>query len=198
MAERAPEPTPPTSHQAPSRTAANVPPAHQRFRVGHGYDLHRLELIAPAGAGRPFILGGVLLEHPVGPVAHSDGDALYHAITDALLSAAGQPDIGQLFPDTDPRHDAQDSAIFLAAAVAKVRGLGWEIGNVDATVILERPKLSPRKEEMRANIARHLVLPMDAVNVKGKTHEKVDAVGEGRAVEVHCVVMLVGGGVPNG
>jgi 2-C-methyl-D-erythritol 2,4-cyclodiphosphate synthase len=173
------------------------PSIHQRLRVGHGYDLHRLEPIAPAGRGRPFVLGGVRLEHDQGPVAHSDGDALYHAITDALLSATGQPDIGQLFPDTDPRHDAQDSAVFLAAAVAKVQALGWEIGNIDATVILERPKLSPRKDEMRANIARLLGLPLDAVNLKGKTHEKVDAVGEGRAVEVHCVV-LMGRAGPNG
>ena len=180
-----PDQAPPAINQA-TRLAA-----HERFRVGHGYDLHRLEPIAPAGRGRPFILGGIRLEHDLGPVAHSDGDALYHAITDAILSAAGHPDIGQLFPDTDPRHEAQDSAVFLKAAAAKISSHGWQIANLDATVILERPKLSPRKQEMRANIAAHLGLPIDAVNVKGKTHEKVDAVGEGRAVEVHCVVLLV-------
>jgi 2-C-methyl-D-erythritol 2,4-cyclodiphosphate synthase len=179
------------SNPVPSRTNEFVP-AHQRFRVGHGYDLHRLEPVAPAGVGRPLVLGGVRLEHAMGPVAHSDGDALYHAITDAILSATGQPDIGQLFPDTDPRHDAQDSRVFLEEAVRRLVAMGWEIANLDATVILERPKLAAHKHEMRANIAGVLGLPLDAVNVKGKTHEKVDAVGEGRAVEVHCVVMLLG------
>ncbi|MBS0197838.1 MAG: 2-C-methyl-D-erythritol 2,4-cyclodiphosphate synthase [Planctomycetes bacterium] len=168
-------------------------PAHPKappFRVGHGYDLHRLEVQAPAGKGRPFILGGVILEHTHGPISHSDGDALYHAVTDALLAAISQPDIGQLFPDTDPRHESQDSSIFLAEAARRVAQAGWNIGNVDATVILERPKLSPHKQAMRANIARLIAAPLDSVNIKGKTHEKVDAVGEGRAVEVHVVTLL--------
>jgi 2-C-methyl-D-erythritol 2,4-cyclodiphosphate synthase len=136
------------------------------------------------------VLGGVRLEHDRGPVAHSDGDALYHAVTDALLGAIAEPDIGQLFPDTDPRHDAQDSEIFLAEAVRRVRAVGLQVVNLDATVILERPKLSPHKDAMRANIARVLGVEVSCVNVKGKTHEKVDAVGEGRAVEVHVVVLV--------
>ena len=150
--------------------------------VGHGYDLHRLEPIAPAGPGRPFVLGTVRLEHDRGPVAHSDGDALLHAITDALLGAIAGPDIGQLFPDDDPRHESADSRVFLAEAVRRVAGAGYRPVNLDATVILERPKLGPHKAEMRGAIARLLALPPDRVNLKGKTHEKVDAVGEGRAV----------------
>lgn len=163
-------------------------------RVGHGYDLHRLEPVdAAAGSnrgGRPLVLGGVWLEHDRGPVGHSDGDALYHAVTDALLGALAMPDIGQLFPDTDPRHDGRNSAEFLAEAVRRVRAAGWTPGNVDCTVVLERPKLGPHKERMRGNIAELLGVAPDCVNVKGKTHERVDAVGEGRAVEVHVVALL--------
>ena len=160
------------------------------FRIGHGYDLHRLEPLAPSGAGKPLVLGGVTLQHEAGVVAHSDGDALFHAITDAILGALALPDIGQLFPDTDPRHASQDSAVFLAAAGREAKSRGWSIVNIDATLILERPKIGPVKEQMRANIARVLMIGAGQVNVKGKTHEKVDAVGEGRAVEAHAVVML--------
>jgi len=161
-----------------------------QWRIGHGYDLHRLEPPPPAGRGRAMVLGGVRLEHHVGPVGHSDGDALYHAVTDALLGAIGEPDIGQLFPDTDPRHDGEDSAVYIEEAARRVRAAGYEVANVDCTVILERPKLSPVKDRLRANIAQRLGVSIDRVNVKGKTHEKVDAVGEGRAVEVHVVAML--------
>jgi 2-C-methyl-D-erythritol 2,4-cyclodiphosphate synthase len=161
------------------------------FRIGHGYDLHRLEPLAPDGEGRPFVLGSLRFDHDRGPVGHSDGDALLHAITDALLGALGLEDIGQLFPDTDPTWDGTDSRVFLAAALEKVRSAGYEIGNLDATVILERPKIGPRKAEMRATLAGLLELPVSRVNLKGKTHERVDAVGEGRAIEVHVVVLLV-------
>ncbi|MBL8746964.1 MAG: 2-C-methyl-D-erythritol 2,4-cyclodiphosphate synthase [Phycisphaerae bacterium] len=161
------------------------------FRIGHGYDLHRLEPFPPAGNGRPFVLGGLRLDHERGPVGHSDGDALYHAVTDAILGALALPDIGQLFPDTDPRHQGQDSADFVAEAARRASSAGWCISNLDATVILEKPRLSPVKDAMRDNIARLLGVPIDRVNIKGKTHEKVDAVGEGRAVEVHVVVLLI-------
>ncbi|MBX3384291.1 MAG: 2-C-methyl-D-erythritol 2,4-cyclodiphosphate synthase [Phycisphaeraceae bacterium] len=161
------------------------------LRIGHGYDVHRLEPCAPAGPGRPFVLGGVLLESATGPVSHSDGDALYHAVTDGLLGALSMPDIGQLFPDDDPRHESADSAVFLREAASRVASAGWQIANIDATVILERPKLSPRKEAMRENISRETGVPVARVNIKGKTHERVDAVGEGRAVEVHVAVLLV-------
>lgn len=165
-------------------------------RIGHGYDLHRLEpLGSPQAASaqpiRPLILGGLRLEHTHGPVAHSDGDALYHAVTDAILGALAEPDIGQLFPDTDPRYDARDSAVFLEEAARRAASRGYVIANLDATVILERPKLLAHKSAMIANIARVLSIEPSRVNVKGKTHERVDAVGEGRAVEVHCVVLLV-------
>jgi len=161
------------------------------MRIGHGFDLHRLEPLAPAGAGRPLVLGGVSIAHDRGPVAHSDGDALLHAVTDALLGALGEPDIGQLFPDTDPRHESQESSVFLGEAAARVRRAGYTLSNLDATVILERPKLSLHKEAMRMAIARMLGVGVERVNIKGKTHEHVDAVGEGRAVEVHCVCLLV-------
>ncbi len=160
------------------------------MRIGHGYDLHRLEPLAPDGAGRPFVLGGVHVPHDRGPVGHSDGDALLHAVTDAILGALGEPDIGQLFADTDPRWDGQDSALFLQEAVRRMRARGLAIGNLDATVICERPKIGPVKAAMRANLARLLGCPESAVNLKGKTHEKVDAVGEGRAIEVHVVALL--------
>lgn len=158
--------------------------------IGHGYDLHRLEALPPAGQGRPLVLGGERLVHDRGPVARSDGDALFHAVTDAILGALAQPDIGQLFPDDDPRHEAQDSAVFVAEAVRRAAGAGYRVVNLDATVILERPRLAPVKERMRSNLASLLGVPVERVNVKGKSHERVDAVGEGRAVEVHAVVLL--------
>lgn len=163
----------------------------ESFRIGHGYDLHRLEPLAPSGAGRPLIVGGVRLESGKGPVAHSDGDALLHAVTDALLAAAGLPDIGQLFPDNDPKLESQDSRVFLREAAARVRELGWTVANVDATVILEMPKVSPHKNEMRSCIAAALDVDASRIGIKGKTHERVDAVGESRAIEVHAVALLV-------
>jgi 2-C-methyl-D-erythritol 2,4-cyclodiphosphate synthase len=169
---------------------ASVHPASANLRIGHGYDLHRLEPLPPAGKGRQLVLGGVRLAHDRGPISHSDGDALYHAVTDAILGALGEPDIGQLFPDTDPRHESQDSRTFLAEALQRTAKAGLTVASLDATVILERPKLSPHKDLMRQNLSAILGIPVGVVNVKGKTHEKVDAVGEGRAVEVHCVVLL--------
>ncbi|MFO0826949.1 MAG: 2-C-methyl-D-erythritol 2,4-cyclodiphosphate synthase [Phycisphaerales bacterium] len=160
------------------------------FRVGHGYDLHRLEPQPPSGRGRPFILAGVKFDHPVGPVGHSDGDAVYHAVTDAILGALGLPDIGQLFPDDDPRWNGQDSRLFVVEAAARLRDAGWALSNMDITVICERPKLSPHKRSMIDNVADALGVPHEQINLKGKTHEKVDAVGEGRAVEVHVVALI--------
>lgn len=159
------------------------------FRVGHGYDLHRLE--EKGRGGRALVIGGVTLEHDRGPVAHSDGDVLYHAVVDAVLGAMAMPDIGQLFPDNAPENQGRDSADFMRAAHAKVAAMGYAVGNLDATVILERPRIGPVKDQIRANIARLLNTHIGCVNVKGKSHEKVDAVGEGRAVEAHVVVLLV-------
>jgi 2-C-methyl-D-erythritol 2,4-cyclodiphosphate synthase len=177
----------PESPANPAPTPQVPPPA---IRVGLGYDLHRLEPLAPDGPGRPLILGGIRLDHDWGPVAHSDGDALLHAITDAVLGACALPDIGELFPDTAGDNESRDSADFLLAALAAARDAGYAPSNLDATVVLERPKLKDRKREIRANLAHLLGLPLDRVNVKGKTHERVDAVGEGRAVEVHAAVLM--------
>lgn len=147
----------------------------------------------PDGQGvKPLVLGGIRIDHNRGPVAHSDGDALLHAITDAILGALALPDIGQLFPDTDPRHESEDSSEFLREAVRQATRHGYRVVNLDATVILERPRLSPHKEAIRERVAVILGVDRSTVNIKGKTHEKVDAVGEGRAVEVHVVVLLEG------
>ena len=160
------------------------------IRIGHGYDLHRLDAFAPAGAGRPLRLGGVEIPSDRGPVSHSDGDALLHAITDAILGALGAPDIGTLFPDSAAENAGRDSGEFLCEAVRRIAAAGYRLGNVDATVILERPKLSPHKTHLRARLAELLGVEPARVNIKGKTHEGVDAVGEGRAVEVHAVVVI--------
>ncbi|MBL8764164.1 MAG: 2-C-methyl-D-erythritol 2,4-cyclodiphosphate synthase [Phycisphaerae bacterium] len=173
---------------------ASDSPATAPFRVGLGYDLHRIEPLPPNGHGRPFVLGGVQISEPgatTGPVGHSDADVLLHAVTDAILGALGLPDIGQLFPDTDPRHAGADSRVFLELAAARTRAAGWAVANLDAVVILERPKISPFKERIRASVASMLGIGAAQVNVKGKTHERVDAVGEGRAVEAHVVALLV-------
>lgn len=168
------------------------------LRIGHGYDLHRLEPLPPHGKGRPFVLGGVHLGgatdprgREIGPVGHSDGDALYHAVTDALLGAIGLPDIGQLFPDSADENEGRDSSDFVAEAARRVAEAGFAVVNLDATVILERPRLGPLKQRLRDNIASLLGLDPSAVNVKGKSHEGVDAVGEGRAVEVHVCALLM-------
>ncbi len=161
------------------------------MRVGHGYDLHRLEPRPPAGAGRELIIGGEKLDFERGPVAHSDGDVLIHALVDALMGALGLPDIGQMFPDDAPENAGRDSADFLREAAARVDTAGFTIVNIDATVILEKPRIGPLKERMRRNIADLLGIEPGVVNVKGKSHEGVDAVGEGRAVEAHVVVMLI-------
>ena len=161
------------------------------FRIGHGYDLHRLEPLAPQGAGRPFVLGGIRFDHDRGPVAHSDGDVLMHAVTDAILGAIGEPDIGQLVPDNAPENDGRDSRAVLEEAARRMRAAGWDVGNMDMTVVCERPKMGPRKREVVENLAHILGVPARDLNLKGKTHERVDAVGEGRAIEAHVSVLLV-------
>jgi 2-C-methyl-D-erythritol 2,4-cyclodiphosphate synthase len=164
------------------------------FRIGHGYDLHRLEPFPtppPAGSRvRPLIVAGVVLESPVGPVAHSDGDVLYHAVVDALLGALAMPDIGQLFPDNAAENDGRNSEDFVREAIKRVFLERYRVVNLDATVILEKPRIGPHKDTMRLNLARLLNVHPSCINVKGKSHEKVDAVGEGRAIEAHVVVLL--------
>ncbi|MSR44439.1 MAG: 2-C-methyl-D-erythritol 2,4-cyclodiphosphate synthase [Phycisphaerales bacterium] len=160
------------------------------MRVGHGYDLHRLEALPPDGRGKPLILGGIHIPHHTGPVAHSDGDVLLHAMTDAILGALGLPDIGRLFPDTDAANKDANSVLFLCEALRLMRASAFEIGNVDCTVICETPKIGPLRDALVAQLAQLLECPIERINVKGKTHEKVDAVGEGRAIEVHVVALL--------
>lgn len=159
-------------------------------RIGHGYDLHRLEPRPPLGAGRDLVIGGVTIHHDRGPVAHSDGDVLLHALVDALMGAIGGPDIGQLFPDDAAENAGRNSADFVREALVRVHDAGFEIGNLDATIILERPRIGPFKDRMRTEIARLLGITTAQVNIKGKSHERVDAVGEGRAIEAHVVVLL--------
>lgn len=163
-------------------------PSH--VRIGHGYDLHRLEPIAPGGSGKPFTLGGVAIDHDRGPVAHSDGDVLFHAVTDALLGAIGAPDIGNLFPNTDPANKDANSEVFLAAATQRVAEAGFTLGNLDATIVCERPAVGPHRTEIIANLARVLGVDVDRVNIKAKTHEGCDAIGRGEAIEVHAVALL--------
>ena len=154
------------------------------IRVGEGWDVHQLV------AGRKLILGGVEVPHVTGLLGHSDADVLLHAITDALLGAAGQGDIGRHFPDTDARFHGADSAVLLAEAARRVRAAGWEIGNIDSTVIAQAPKLAPHIAAMCVRIAQTLGIAVDQVNVKAKTAEKLGPVGEGRAMEARAVALL--------
>ena len=154
------------------------------FRIGMGYDSHRFE------SGRRLVLGGVEFQGETGLKGHSDADALLHAVIDALLGAAGLDDIGARYPDTDPRWKDADSAALLADAARAVGEAGWSVVNIDATVICERPKLRPKVAEIRARIAGILGVEVDAVSVKGKTNEGMDAVGAGAGVACHAVALL--------
>lgn len=155
------------------------------IRIGVGWDNHRL---AP---GRALVLGGVRVPCEFGFDAHSDGDILLHAITDALLGALALGDIGMHFPDTDPRWKNCDSVVFVRHAASLVHQRGYRISNADATVILQRPKLGPLREEIRANLARLLELDPARVSVKFKTAEKVGPVGEGLSAEAQAAVVLI-------
>ena len=154
------------------------------LRVGEGWDTHRLV------AGRPLVLGGVTVPHSHGLLGHSDADALAHAITDALLGAAGLGDIGRLFPDTDPAYAGADSMVLLAQAALRVREAGWAIANVDSTIVAQAPKMAPHVPAMRQRLAQVLGLAPDAVNVKAKTAEGLGPVGEGLAIETRAVCLL--------
>ncbi|KAH6830028.1 isoprenoid F [Perilla frutescens var. hirtella] len=166
--------------QSGTATSAKLLP----FRVGHGFDLHRLE------PGYPLIIGGINIPHDRGCEAHSDGDVLLHCVVDAILGALGLPDIGQIFPDTDPKWKGAASSVFMEEAVRLMHEAGYELGNLDATLILQRPKLSPHKEAIRANLCKLLGADPSVVNLKAKTHEKVDSLGENRSIAAHTVVLL--------
>ncbi|MDO9005836.1 MAG: 2-C-methyl-D-erythritol 2,4-cyclodiphosphate synthase [Aquabacterium sp.] len=155
------------------------------IRVGEGWDTHALV------TGRPLILGGVTIEHTHGLLGHSDADALLHAITDAVLGAAGLGDIGRHFPDTDPAFKGADSIVLLEEAVRRVAQAGWVVGNVDSTIVAQAPKMAPHIPAMRERIAAALGVSVDAVNVKAKTAEKMGPVGEGRAIEARAVCLLL-------
>jgi 2-C-methyl-D-erythritol 2,4-cyclodiphosphate synthase len=157
---------------------------HCNHRIGFGNDVHRL---AP---GRNLILGGVAIPFEKGPVGHSDGDALAHAVCDALLGAAALGDIGRHFPDTDPQWHNVSSLLFLERTRELLDQAGYRIANVDSTISLERPKLAPHILSMRTKLAESLGIDADQISVKAKTGEAVDAVGEGAAIRVDAVVLL--------
>jgi 2-C-methyl-D-erythritol 2,4-cyclodiphosphate synthase len=159
----------------------NAPP----IRIGEGWDIH------PLASGRPLVLGGVRIPYGEGLLGHSDADALAHAITDAVLGAAGLGDIGGHFPDTDSAYAGADSMTLLAQAMARVRDAGWALGNLDATIIAQAPRLAPHIAAMRSRIAQALSVGVDAVNVKAKTAEKLGPVGEGRAIAARAVCLLM-------
>lgn len=155
------------------------------LRIGEGWDIHALT------EGRPLVLGGVTIAHAKGLLGHSDADALLHAITDAVLGAAGLGDIGRHFPDSDPAFKGADSARLLAEAVRRAREAGWRIGNVDATVVAQAPRLAPHIPAMVQSIARALGVAPEQVNVKAKTAERMGPVGRGQAIEARAVVLLL-------
>ena len=155
-----------------------------KVRIGEGWDTHALV------AERPLVLGGVTIPHSHGLDGHSDADALTHAITDALFGAAALGDIGRHFPDTDAAYAGADSMRLLAQAAARVRAAGYEIGNIDSTIVAQAPKLAPHIDAMRARLAAALGIAIEQVNVKAKTAEHMGPVGEGRAIEAHAVCLL--------
>lgn len=168
-------------------TTPNLPqlPPFPQFRIGEGWDTHALV------PGRPLIIGGVHIPHTVGLLGHSDADVLLHAITDALLGAAALGDIGSHFPDTDVRFKGADSSVLLAEVGRSVAAQGWRIGNIDATVIAQAPRLALHIKDMRSNIAQALGLEVGQVNVKAKTAEKMGPVGLGQSMEARAVVLLL-------
>jgi 2-C-methyl-D-erythritol 2,4-cyclodiphosphate synthase len=154
------------------------------LRIGEGWDVHALV------AGRPLVLGGVTIPHTHGLLGHSDADALLHAITDALLGGAGLGDIGRHFPDTDAQFKGADSHVLLVEAMRRVRDAGFDVVNVDSTIVAQAPKMAPHIPAMRERIAAALGIDVERVNVKAKTAEKMGPVGEGRAIEARAVCLL--------
>jgi 2-C-methyl-D-erythritol 2,4-cyclodiphosphate synthase len=153
-------------------------------RVGSGHDSHRL------AEGRPLILGGVAIPHTKGLVGHSDADAVLHAVTDALLGAAALGDIGDAYPDTDPKWKDADSRLFLAETLARLNRLGWKVVNIDVTIFAQEPKLGDAKGAIKTNLAHLLGVGAGCVNVKAKTGEKVGHIGRGEAIGCHAVVLI--------
>ncbi len=156
------------------------------FRIGHGYDVHRLV------EGRRLIIGGVDIAWERGLLGHSDADVLVHAVMDALLGAAALGDIGKLFPDTDSEYAGADSLKLLAEVMRRLRAAGFEVSNIDATVVAQRPKLAPHIDAMRENIARAAALAPSQVSVKATTEEKLGFTGEGLGIAAHAVALIYG------
>jgi 2-C-methyl-D-erythritol 4-phosphate cytidylyltransferase/2-C-methyl-D-erythritol 2,4-cyclodiphosphate synthase len=183
--------TTPEDLEAAEKLAAQAPPAGPG-RVGTGYDLHRL------ASGRPLMIGGIAVPADVGPVSHSDGDVVCHAIVDAILGGAALGDIGRHFPDSDPRWRDAAGLDLLARASALIAAAGFVVGNVDVTVILERPKIGEYVDKMCAAVAGALSIETNCVSIKGKTNEGVNAVGRGEAIAAQAVAFIVarGGGAP--
>ena len=154
------------------------------FRVGQGFDVHALV------EGRPLVLGGVRIPHSHGLKGHSDADALLHAVTDALLGAAGLGDIGRLFPDTDPAFEGADSRVLLREAYRRVQESGWSLVNLDATIHAQAPKIGPHAPQMVANLAHDLVVPADRINIKAKTNEGLGHLGRKEGIAANAVVLL--------
>ncbi|TWU64770.1 MULTISPECIES: 2-C-methyl-D-erythritol 2,4-cyclodiphosphate synthase [Crateriforma] len=154
------------------------------FRVGLGYDSHRL------GNGGPLRIGGMDIPAEVHAIGHSDADVLLHAITDALLGSVAAPDIGRLFPDNAAENRGRNSSDFVAEAMHRVRSAGYELVNIDAVILAERPKMAPHIDDLRQTIGRMLDLPTDGVGLKAKTGETVGVIGQGAAIAARCVVMI--------
>jgi len=163
--------------------------AEPALRIGHGWDIHRLASLEEAG--QSCVIGGVTVkDFELGTVAHSDGDVLYHSTVDAILGALTMPDIGQLFPDTDPKWKGCDSSAFMEEAWRLMDDRGYQISNLDITLVLQRPRVSPIKDEMKKNVVKLLRTTDDRVNIKARTHEKVDSIGEARALACHAVLLM--------
>lgn len=189
--------------RAAAAAAAGVDVVEPLLRLGHGYDIHRMD--SREDAGQPVVISGVRFDgseghapnFELGIVAHSDGDVVYHSVVDAILGALTLPDIGQLFPDNDPRLRGADSEMFMEEAYRRMRDRGYRIGNCDVTLICQKPRVNVEfmgnsvKSLMRANLSRLLRTPLSCVNVKARTHEEVDSVGECRALECHVVISLL-------
>lgn len=154
------------------------------LRIGHGYDIHRLQ------PGGKLVLGTITVAEDISPIAHSDGDVVIHAIVDALLGAVGQGDIGEIFPSTDPKYKDAPSTIFLSYAMLLVRSAGYRLMNIDCTVLAERPSLKPFKNQIRQKLEELTSVP---VNIKAGTNEGCDAVGRGEAIACHAAVILAQG-----
>lgn len=154
------------------------------YRIGHGYDIHRLV------PGRPLVLGGVRFESDCGLDGHSDADCVTHAICDALLGAAGLPDIGHFFPTTDPAYENISSQLLLKQVVVELRQRGWAPVNIDSTVVAEKPRILPRLGEMKLALANSTGLPVESVGLKATTNEGVDELGRGLAIAAHAVALI--------